>query len=98
MHAVPAGRLAHPTASETPRPVEGARHGVVYRDPFAYCAHPQIARLPDGAWLLVVRGGLPNRDLGYPTSTVTTAGDVFTVYYCQDRSGVTGIEATTFRI
>jgi hypothetical protein len=46
----------------------------------------------------VVRGGLLNRDLGYPTSAVTTAGEVFTVYYCQDRNSVTGIEATTYRI
>jgi BNR repeat-like domain len=53
MHPVPAGRLAHLPGGERPRPVEAARHGVVYRDPFAYCAHPHIARLSGGAWLLV---------------------------------------------
>jgi BNR repeat-like domain len=53
MHPVQAHRLARPTATETPRPVDAARHAVVHRDPFAYCAHPHIARLGDGAWLLV---------------------------------------------
>ena len=28
-------------------------HRVVHRDPFAYCAHPHIVRLADGAWLAV---------------------------------------------
>ncbi|MBI1779106.1 MAG: exo-alpha-sialidase [Proteobacteria bacterium] len=44
----------------------------------------------------VVRGGLPNEDLGYPSAIVTESGEIFAIYYCQDGDGVTGIEATRF--
>ncbi|MCI0520501.1 MAG: glycoside hydrolase [Chloroflexi bacterium] len=30
-----------------------AEHTLIYKDPFAYCAHPHIARLPDGEWVIV---------------------------------------------
>jgi len=67
-----------------------------------YAIHAVVSQDEGRRWEIwdtrVVRGGLPNGDLGYPTSTVTTAGVVFTVYYCQDGTGVTGIEATTYWI
>lgn len=40
---------------------------------------------------LVIRGDLPNRNLGYPAAVVTREGGVFTVYYGEDAAGVTGI-------
>jgi BNR repeat-like domain len=43
---------------------------------------------------LMVRSGLPNKDLGYPTMALTRNGGLFIAYYGQDASGVTGIEAT----
>ena len=46
----------------------------------------------------VVRGGLANEDLGYPSAIAGDAGQVFAIYYCQDEEGVTGIEATRFRL
>ena len=51
-----------------------------------------------GDWLheepIVVRTGLPNRDLGYPTAGVRADGSIYCVYYYRDRSGVTGLYAT----
>jgi hypothetical protein len=44
-----------------------------------------------------VRGNLPNRDLGYPATAVLADGSLFSAYYCQDESGVTGIEFTKWR-
>ena len=44
--------------------------------------------------LRVIRSDLRNRDVGYPSSVIRDDGSVFTVYYCQDEHGVTGIEAT----
>ena len=35
-------------AASVPRPAEGARHRILFRDPFSYCAHPHIAGLPGG--------------------------------------------------
>lgn len=46
-------------------------------------AHPQV-----------VRTGLPNRDLGYPTVAQRADGSLFVAYYAQDITGVTGIHAT----
>jgi len=31
----------------------GARHGIIHRDPFAYCAHAHVATAADGTWLVV---------------------------------------------
>jgi hypothetical protein len=45
---------------------------------------------------LVIRGGLPNKDLGYPATLPHPDGRLTTVYYAQDPDGVTCIEATTF--
>jgi hypothetical protein len=42
----------------------------------------------------IVRSGFPNRDLGYPTMTLSPDGGVFIAYYGQDASGVTGIQAS----
>ena len=47
---------------------------------------------------LVIRGGLPSKDLGYPSSVLRPDGQIFTVYYCQDEDGVTSIQGTTYRI
>ena len=47
---------------------------------------------------IVIRGGLPNKDLGYPCSIMDTDGSIFTVYYGQDRDGVTCIMATRWRL
>jgi hypothetical protein len=41
-----------------------------------------------------IRGGLPNRDLGYPCTLLDDDGALFTVYYAQDDNGVTCIMAT----
>ena len=38
---------------------------------------------------------LPNKDLGYPTAALRSNGDLFVVYYAQDRAGVTGIHTLT---
>lgn len=43
---------------------------------------------------ICIRGGLPNKDLGYPGTIPAASGEFFTVYYCQDTQGITGIEAT----
>ncbi|MCI0636961.1 MAG: glycoside hydrolase, partial [Actinobacteria bacterium] len=51
---------------------------------------------PDG--VLVLRDSLPARDLGYPSSILRRDGRVCTVYYTQDTAGVTGIEATMWRV
>jgi len=41
-----------------------------------------------------IRGGLPNKDLGYPCTILDRGGSLFTVYYGQDGDGVTCIMAT----
>lgn len=45
---------------------------------------------------LSLRDDLPNRDLGYPSSIMMEDGHVFTVYYGQDKDGVTCIQGTRF--
>ncbi len=41
---------------------------------------------------IILRAGLPNRDLGYPCTLVSANRSLCTFYYCQDPAGVTGIE------
>jgi hypothetical protein len=50
--------------------------------------HPESAR--------VVRGDLPSADLGYPSSVLMNDGRLFTIYYAQDREGVTSIQSTSY--
>jgi hypothetical protein len=45
-----------------------------------------------------IRGGLPNKDLGYPASLQCSDGRLFTVYYAQDDTGVTTIQGTWWRL
>jgi BNR repeat-like domain len=45
-----------------------------------------------------IRGKLPNRDLGYPVTVLLADGSLFSVYYCQDDGGVTGVEFTNWRL
>jgi BNR repeat-like domain len=45
-----------------------------------------------------IRGGLPNRDLGYPCTVLDRDGSLFTVYYGQEKDGVTCIMATRWRL
>jgi hypothetical protein len=33
--------------------VREAEHRIIHRDPYSYCAHPHVAALEDGSWLLV---------------------------------------------
>ncbi|MBI2719084.1 MAG: exo-alpha-sialidase [Rhizobiales bacterium] len=47
---------------------------------------------------VMIRRHLPNRDLGYPASVLLADGSLFTVYYCQDAGGVTGVEFTRWRL
>ena len=52
------------------------------------------------SWDLVhgylLRDDLPNGDLGYPSSVLRSDGSVYTVYYGQDKDGVTGILASVY--
>ncbi|HZT20105.1 MAG TPA: sialidase family protein [Dongiaceae bacterium] len=45
-----------------------------------------------------IRGGLPNTDLGYPSTVLAEDSSLFTVYYGQDPDGVTCIQATRWRL
>lgn len=47
---------------------------------------------------ICIRGGLPNKDLGYPATVLEDDGRLLTVYYGQDDEGVTCIMATRWRI
>lgn len=47
---------------------------------------------------VIIRGKLPNRDLGYPVTLPLPDGSLFTVYYCRDDAGVTGIEYTRWQL
>jgi hypothetical protein len=47
---------------------------------------------------LILRDDLPNRDLGYPATVLTSDGSLFTIYYAQDVHGDTGIWATRFTL
>ena len=42
----------------------------------------------------MVRSGLPNRDLGYPSLALRADGSLYIVYYAQDPQGITGIHAS----
>jgi hypothetical protein len=42
----------------------------------------------------MVRSGLPNRDLGYPSLALRADGSLYVVYYAQDPQGITGIHAS----
>ncbi len=52
----------------------------------------------DSEQCLVIRDGLPNRDLGYPATVLCRDGSLFTIYYAQDSDGVTCIWGTRFRL
>jgi hypothetical protein len=45
-----------------------------------------------------IRGGLPNKDLGYPCTLLDSDGSLFTVYYGQDGDGVTCIMGTRWHL
>lgn len=45
-----------------------------------------------------IRGGLPNKDLGYPCTILDRDGSLFTVYYGQGGDGVTSIWGTRWRL
>ena len=42
----------------------------------------------------MVRSGLPNRDLGYPSLALRADGSLYVAYYAQDPQGITGIHAS----
>lgn len=44
-----------------------------------------------------IRGGLPNRNLGYPCSIAAGNGKLFTVYYAEDSTGCTCIMGTMWK-
>jgi hypothetical protein len=52
----------------------------------------------DADRVIRIRGGLPNKDLGYPATVLEDDGSLFTVYYGQDGAGVTCIQATRWRL
>jgi BNR repeat-like domain len=45
-----------------------------------------------------IRGGLPNKDLGYPCTLIDEKGSLVTIYYGQDSDGLTCIQATRWRL
>jgi len=45
-----------------------------------------------------IRGGLPNKNLGYPATIAAGDGGYFTVYYGEDETGCTCIMATHWRL
>jgi sialidase-1 len=46
----------------------------------------------------VIRDDLPNENLGYPSVIEYAPGKLFTVYYGEDRRGVTCIQGTYFQL
>jgi hypothetical protein len=48
--------------------------------------------------IIRIRGGLLNKDLGYPCTILDSDCGLFTVYYGQDLDGVTCIQATRWRL
>ena len=52
----------------------------------------------DTANPVIIRSGLPNKDLGYPCTVPIGDGHLLTVYYAQDASGTTGIWATRWSL
>ena len=68
------------------------------RAPFGIRA---IVSADDGAtWSdeIVIRGDLPNGNLGYPAAIEYEPGKLFTAYYGEDRDGVTCIQGTWFEV
>ena len=55
-----------------------------------------------GSWktsaVITIRDRLPNKDLGYPFTLRLSDGDLLTVYYAEDSSGVTGIYSALWSI
>ena len=47
--------------------------------------------------VVTIRENLPSKNLGYP-STVAVGGELLTVYYGEDRDGVTGIWASSWTL
>lgn len=45
-----------------------------------------------------IRTGLPDRDLGYPTTLERRDGTLVCLHYARDAAGVTGIDATSFTL
>lgn len=45
-----------------------------------------------------IRTHLPDRDLGYPTTLERRDGTLVCLHYARDRRGITGIDATSFRL
>jgi BNR repeat-like domain len=68
------------------------------RPPFSIrgCVSPDGGQTWEIARERVVRGDLPNANLGYPSSVLVSPGRVFTVYYGEDASGVTCIQGTQY--
>jgi hypothetical protein len=62
------------------------------------CVSQDGGRSWDIAEEIVVRGDLPNRNLGYPSSVLVAPGRVFTVYYAEDGEGVTCIQGTQYAV
>jgi hypothetical protein len=62
------------------------------------CLSADAGRTWDIAEELVVRGDLPNTNLGYPSSVLVAPGRVFTVYYAEDGEGVTCIQGTEYAV
>jgi hypothetical protein len=58
------------------------------------CLSADGGRTWDIASEIVVRDDLPNGDLGYATTIEYDPGRLFTVYYCQEPDGITGVEGT----
>jgi len=46
---------------------------------------------------ICIRGGLPNANLGYPTTLASADGSLATIYYAEDE-GVTCIQMTRWRL
>ena len=47
---------------------------------------------------IIVRTGLPNSDLGYPTTIEYDPGRLFCCYYGQDKDGVTHVQGTYLKL
>lgn len=48
--------------------------------------------------VMTIRGGLPNKDLGYPFTLALPGGAFLSIYYAQGPDGITGIHATEWRL
>ena len=47
---------------------------------------------------IVIRAGLPNSDLGYPTTIEIAPAELFCAYYGQEPDGVTCVQGTYLRL